>query len=175
VDTVFPSNSSPTWRSIEHGLELLKQSIVWRVGSGSKIKIWRDPWLPWAPFRKILMKRGRAHIRWVSQLMVPCHREWGVPILRSVLFPHEVQEVLKVRLSYRAPDDHVAWFYEKSGVFSVKSAYHLAMSLECSNRYQVECSARADGSRPVFKCTRRKRRTALPLIGLIYLFQYTSK
>jgi hypothetical protein len=97
-----------------------------------------------------------------------------VPILRSVLFPHEVQEVLKVRLSYRAPDDHVAWFYEKSGVFSVKSAYHLAMSLECSNRYQVECSARADGSQPVFKCT-RKRRAALPLIGLIYLFQYTSK
>jgi hypothetical protein len=132
VDTIFPSNASPTWRSIECGLELLKQGIVWRVGSGSKIQIWRDPWLPRATSRKILMKKGRARIRWVAQLMVPGRREWDIPLLRTVLFPHEVQEVLKVRLSDRA--------------------YHLAMSLDDANRDQPGCSARADGSRPVFKC-----------------------
>jgi hypothetical protein len=46
VDTIFPSNASPTWRSIEYGLKLLKQRIVWRVGSGAKIQIWHDAWLP---------------------------------------------------------------------------------------------------------------------------------
>jgi hypothetical protein len=102
--------------------------------------------------RKILMKKGRTRIRWVAQLMVPGRREWDVPLLRTVLFPHEVQDVLKVRLSDRAQDDHIAWFYEKTGVFSVKSAYHLAMSLGCLNLDQPGCSARADGSRPVFKC-----------------------
>jgi hypothetical protein len=147
---VFLSNSLPTWWSIEHGLDLLKQGILWRVESGSKIQIWQDPWLPRAPTRKIIMKRGRSRIRWVSQLMVPGRREWDVPLLKTVIFPHDAQEVVKVWLFDRAPDDHVAWFYEKFGVFSIKSAYHLAVSLDCTDRDQVGCSARTDGR--VFKC-----------------------
>jgi hypothetical protein len=43
VDTVFPTCTSPTWKDIAYGLELLKEGIVWRVGSSSKIQIWRDP------------------------------------------------------------------------------------------------------------------------------------
>jgi hypothetical protein len=43
VDTFFSSEASPTWREIEHGLNLLKKGIIWRVGDGSKIQIWRDP------------------------------------------------------------------------------------------------------------------------------------
>jgi hypothetical protein len=62
-----------------------------------------------------------------------------------VLFPQEV------RLSARAPDNHVAWFYEKSGLFSVRSAYHLAVRLDNSEGGQEGWSARADGSSPGFK------------------------
>jgi hypothetical protein len=36
IDMVFPSEASPTWRSIEHGLALLKKGIIWRVKSGEK-------------------------------------------------------------------------------------------------------------------------------------------
>jgi hypothetical protein len=32
IDTAFSSNSSYTWQSIVHGLELLKKGIIWRVG-----------------------------------------------------------------------------------------------------------------------------------------------
>jgi hypothetical protein len=45
VDTVFPGEASPTWRAIEYGLDLLKHGIIWRIGSGSKVHIWRDPWI----------------------------------------------------------------------------------------------------------------------------------
>jgi hypothetical protein len=31
VDTVFPGEASPTWRAIEHGLELVKRGIIWHV------------------------------------------------------------------------------------------------------------------------------------------------
>jgi hypothetical protein len=34
------------------GLELLKKGIVWRVGDGTKIRIWRDPCLPRPPSYK---------------------------------------------------------------------------------------------------------------------------
>ena len=45
LDTSFPSNSSPTWKGIEHGLELLKKGTIWRVNNGQNIQIWRDNWV----------------------------------------------------------------------------------------------------------------------------------
>jgi hypothetical protein len=69
-----------------------------------------------------------------------------------VLYSHDVQEALKLRLFARAPDDHVAWMYEKSGIFTVRSAYHLAVSIDRERENQESCSARADGSRPRFNC-----------------------
>jgi hypothetical protein len=39
VDTTFPTEVSPTWRAIMHGLELLKKGIIWRIQSGAKVNI----------------------------------------------------------------------------------------------------------------------------------------
>jgi hypothetical protein len=36
IDTIFIGDASPTWRGVEHGLELLKKGIIWRVGKGTK-------------------------------------------------------------------------------------------------------------------------------------------
>jgi hypothetical protein len=60
IDMVFPKDASPTWRAIEHGLELLKK------GSGTKVQIWRDSWIPRPPSLKISTKKGRSRWRWVA-------------------------------------------------------------------------------------------------------------
>jgi hypothetical protein len=39
TDTVFPRETSPAWKAIEHGLELVKKGIIWRVGTGENIEI----------------------------------------------------------------------------------------------------------------------------------------
>jgi hypothetical protein len=36
---------SYAWRNIWNGNELHKACLVWRVGDGSNIKIWKDKWL----------------------------------------------------------------------------------------------------------------------------------
>lgn len=46
LDTVCARDASPTWRAVEYGLELLKQGVIYRVGNGESIRIWRDNWLP---------------------------------------------------------------------------------------------------------------------------------
>ena len=46
IDTVFRKDASPAWHGIEHGLELLKEGVVWRVGEGKSIRTWRDNWIP---------------------------------------------------------------------------------------------------------------------------------
>jgi hypothetical protein len=40
VDTAFPTDTSPTWKPIEHGLELVKKGIISRIGSGARVQIW---------------------------------------------------------------------------------------------------------------------------------------
>ena len=39
VDTVFSGNASPTWHAIQHGLELLKRGLIWRVDNGEQVRI----------------------------------------------------------------------------------------------------------------------------------------
>jgi hypothetical protein len=68
-----------------------------------------------------------------------------------VLYPQDIQEVLELRLSARATEYHVAWLYEKSGIFSVRSAYHLVVSMDKANENQEGGNARVDGSRLGFK------------------------
>jgi hypothetical protein len=46
IDTNFIQNTSPCWQDIMHGLEMLKMGIIWRINSGSEVKIWRDNWIP---------------------------------------------------------------------------------------------------------------------------------
>lgn len=46
VDTVFTGNASSSWQTIEFGLQLVKNGIIWRIGCGEGVRIWRDPWIP---------------------------------------------------------------------------------------------------------------------------------
>jgi hypothetical protein len=61
-----------------------------------------------------------------------------------------VNEVLKIRLPERRPEDRIAWHFEKYGVFSMWSTYHLAVQIDKAEQDHAECSARLDGSRPMF-------------------------
>jgi hypothetical protein len=67
-------------------------------------------------------------LRWVSQLMHSGEHEWDEQRLRSCIYPHDVEDVLRIRPMRHGRDDMVAWAYEKSGIFTVKSDYRLAMN-----------------------------------------------
>jgi hypothetical protein len=60
LDTAFIQNTSPTWKGIMHGLELLKKGAIWRIGSGTSVKIFRDSWLPRPGALKLQGRNGHA-------------------------------------------------------------------------------------------------------------------
>lgn len=68
-DMVFGSNASQRWQSIVHGLELLKRGLVWRIGNGSSVRIWRDSWIPHPVGRPPIPQQGRCHLQRVSELL----------------------------------------------------------------------------------------------------------
>jgi hypothetical protein len=103
----------------------MKNGVIWRVVNGSKIRIWRDNWLP----RGNLKIFGNARLRWVSDLIDPTSKSWKENLVRTTFHPPDADTILNIRLPSFDGDNYLAWNYEKSGYFSVKSAYRLAVEL----------------------------------------------
>lgn len=40
------SYPSLTWRSICSARDVIADGLLWRIGSGAKVNIWNDPWIP---------------------------------------------------------------------------------------------------------------------------------
>lgn len=72
--------------------------------------------------------------------------------LHDHFWPMYVQEIVKIRTSPRNRHNFFAWYLEKSGCFSVKSAYQLATcNLDEDFAGGASCT-NPDGSRPVWRC-----------------------
>jgi hypothetical protein len=76
LDTVVAGDTSQTWRAIEHGLYLLKKGVVWRVGDGSAIRIWRDNWIPRPYGMKPIGSIRPCRLRRVSHLIDQVSGSW---------------------------------------------------------------------------------------------------
>lgn len=142
VDTAFCSNAS----TILPGLDLLKQGIIWRVGNGSQIRIWRDPWIPRGSSLRVTTRPGRCRLRWVSELLDTDGRDWDVDKLIHLFNPADVEEITKIKIHVRSSEDFIAWHWEKSGIFTVRSAYNLSLKLQHGQNVQSSSSA-PDGER----------------------------
>jgi hypothetical protein len=87
-----------------------------------------------------------------TQLMKPNRREWDEDVIKSCLYPIDAEEVLEIRLTERErdEDDYSAWHYERSGMFSVRSAYKIALEADQAEMRQVGSTTRADRSRSLY-------------------------
>jgi hypothetical protein len=147
-DTVFPAGASTTWQGVQHGLELLKRGLIWRVGNGESIRIWRDSWIPRNGEGKPVTPQGRSRLRRVADL-VDNHGSWRPDVIHKVFLPVDAKEILKIKTSTRLGEDIIAWAPEKSGRFSVRSAYRLALE-EHLRPSSVAASRAPDGRRAVW-------------------------
>ncbi|XP_073368034.1 uncharacterized protein [Aegilops tauschii subsp. strangulata] len=148
-DTVFSGNASPTWQAIQHGLELLKKGIIWRVGGGQDIRIWRDRWLPREPSRQPISLQGTCRLRRVAELL-DGEGSWRMDLLRRYFLPADVDIITSIRTSTRFTEDIIAWAPERNGIFTVRSAYRLAMDER--ERPSASATSRApDDRRAIWK------------------------
>jgi hypothetical protein len=119
------AGSSFTWQSIVAGIQTFKRGCIWRVGDGESISIWTDPWLHSSPNRKVMTPRGECILTKVSELIDPTTGNWDQQLIHNIFHPIDVNRILQIPLNYNAFDDFLAWHGTRSGVFSVKSAYHV--------------------------------------------------
>jgi hypothetical protein len=150
LDTAFIQDVSASWQGVIHGLELLKKGAIWRIGSGSVVKIWRDNWVPCADSLKVSGMKERCRLKWVSQLIDPATRSWDEAIIRKYFYHHDAEAILQIKIPARPADDFVAWHFESNGVFTVKSAYRLGMQPKAQHLSRGQSSGEPDGERSIW-------------------------
>lgn len=150
LDTVFASDASPVWRGIEHGLELLKAGLVWRIGNGRKVNIQRDRWIPRESGLKPANFIRRSRLRWVNQLMLADGSGWNSELIHQLFYGFDADAICSIRIPNSAAEDTLAWNYEKSGVFTVRSAYKLAASLQDQAEGAASSSTNASHNRSMW-------------------------
>jgi hypothetical protein len=96
IDTVFSGNSSSTWNAIAYGLELLKKGVIWRVGNGANIHVWRDPWIPRDAMHTPKTPQGRCRFRWVADFL-QTDGSWNLARLQQYFIQEDVDEICKLK------------------------------------------------------------------------------
>ena len=66
-------------------------------------------------------------------------RSWRADLVKSIFLPFEANTILNIPISYNLSEDKLIWVGNRKGVFTVKSAYYVALNL-------VDCTDEGESS-----------------------------
>ena len=145
-----------SWRSILRGVELLKDGVIWRVGSGEEINAFKDPWIPRGTTRRPCTPPPRDSdgveiTLKVADLIDLDTTTWNACLIKEIFHPDDVKDILAIPLR-QDMEDWIAWHFDSKGLFSVKSAYRLGISLKEEQAGRVTSSSTSSSSiNPIWK------------------------
>lgn len=131
-------NSSLVWKNIIWGRDLFMEGYRWRVGNGNHIYIDQDPWIPRKGNRYPMFVHPTLKGKRVKDLIL-VNGEWNEGLIKNLLIPSDVEDILEISLGNLRDKDEITWNLESKGVFSVKSAYHLADNIQRSKEASGSC------------------------------------
>ena len=143
VDVSLGNNPSYVWRSIMASQKLVQHGLRWQIGNGFNVQVWQDKWLPNSSTFRVVSPRLNSPLDLrVCDLIDQENKCWNLQLLQQLFLPFEVEEIRSIPLSSSLPPDKQVWTGTSNGIFTVRSAYKLA--LECSDTF---CGASSsDGS-----------------------------
>lgn len=131
---VKPSSSASWgWRSILWGRDILIHGLKWRMGNRDNIHIGED-WLlgMMNPIR--FNSATTSYLSLKVKELYDANCQWRRPLL-PILFPsQEVDAITALHIPINSQDDNRIWSFETNKMYSVKSAYNLAMKLQSLQR-----------------------------------------
>ena len=106
---------------------ILQAGHCWRVGNGHSINAVKDRWLPNFPTNKVLNSvQENGGKLMVADLINLELNIWKYEDIRAIFHTDEAEAICQIPLSQRNVPDFVFWLHNARGLFSVKSAYHMA-------------------------------------------------
>lgn len=128
LDSALGYSCSYSWKSIWGSKSIIKEGIIWRVGNGARINIWRDPWLT-DELGRFVTTDPTDELSLVSELIDHSSMEWNLEVISNTFSERDKKCILAIPLSWRSPTDDLTWAYSKDGGYSVKTAYMLGKGL----------------------------------------------
>ena len=107
------------------------QGSLWRVGDGNAISVCQERWLPvqsLSGFYYTIPKFSPSAM--VSDLIDHEHGCWDEVLIRRCFQLAEVNAILRIPLISLLQSDLLFWEGASMGMFSVRSAYYVAMQLK---------------------------------------------
>lgn len=100
------------------------------MGNGQCIRIWDDKWIPNSSSHQIISPRKScSRVSMVSDPIGVEKKSWNLDILNQVFLPFEVEIIEGIPLSNHMPVDKKIWSETTNGIFSVRSAYKIALDM----------------------------------------------
>lgn len=113
---------------------MLRNGCRWKIGDGTQINTWNDPWLREANnFRvQTSMIPGMGSLM-VAELMIPGIKQWHVELINELFSARDTCKILKIPLQEAPLADTRIWHYNKNGKYTVKSGYWVVSEIMSSN------------------------------------------
>ena len=83
-------------------------------------------------------------ITYVSDLLSPDGAAWDHAKVDAMFSADDAHDIKQIAIGGLGSSDYLAWNFTKSGQFSVRSAYHLCMSLKRTKTGRPESSTSVD-------------------------------
>ncbi|KAL4316426.1 hypothetical protein AHAS_Ahas15G0283900 [Arachis hypogaea] len=115
------------WRSVLEGRKMIEKGLLWKIGSGTNVRIFHDPWLP-PPVplnvpQNALTVPPNLQVYYVSALLNP-DRSWNRNLIESIFSVDICNKIFSIKPTEE--EDEVNWCWTKSGIYEVGSGYKIA-------------------------------------------------
>ena len=108
----------------------------------------KDRWLPTLDSFKVVSPKSQGSmVERVEHLLDSDGRAWDINKVRNTFLPFEAEVVLGIPISPSLPNDSKIWAWTSNGIFTVKSAYGVALKVLKDNKEKVDKGECSDTSR----------------------------
>ena len=112
------------WKSIHRRQDIIQQGALWRIGSGKKINIWQQCWLPRKhPTHQPTFPLESFENHTVDSLIDLSIKKWNEEMVDRLFMEEDAELIKKIPLSRHVIEDTLYLPYSTSRNYSCKSGY----------------------------------------------------
>uniref|UniRef100_A0A2N9FZ97 Reverse transcriptase zinc-binding domain-containing protein n=1 Tax=Fagus sylvatica TaxID=28930 RepID=A0A2N9FZ97_FAGSY len=146
MEATIPSHSSYMWRrSIAQSRDITRRGSRWRIGDGTRVKIWQDRWIRGTTSGRVIT--APSHLPPDANVVTLIDHDshcWKDNLVDFLFTPSEVALIKSIPLPSLMSNDLLIWSRTTKGQQTAKSAYHFLWE-EQANLPSIPSSSSSTG------------------------------